>query len=416
MTLLLAAASLDVTPPPGHPMDGYAGRSDPATGTADPLLATIVWLGTADDPGVLWLSLDAVAVSAELTAELAAAAGVAAGIPADRVLVCASHTHSGPTGWSGTIHPVLPAEHDPALAGALVSAVESCRLNRRPVTASWHSARVDGLGTNRHRVDGPHDATAGILAFDDLNGSRAAVLLDFACHPTVHGPEHLRWSADWPGAARDRLAVPVVGFLQGSAGDISTRYTRTGRGAAEVSRLGGLLAQVVTRALAGEGQPLPAVAPRVRRTRIAVARRRLPPVDEAAALLAVAEADVMQGEGPAARATQTRLDGARGQVAMVAADLPAKLELPVSVVTLGPVAWVHLPLEPFAAHALQLQAASPYPVTRLIGYTDGYFGYLVDAEAERNGFYEALITYFDTAATEHLLDQILALLHNQQDG
>ena len=55
--LLLAATSLDVTPPPGHRLDGYSARTQLATGTADPLRATIIWLSTADDPGVLWLTL-----------------------------------------------------------------------------------------------------------------------------------------------------------------------------------------------------------------------------------------------------------------------------------------------------------------------------------------------------------------------
>ena len=69
--LLLAAVSLDVTPPPGHPLDGYAARTEPATGAADALRATMIWLSTADAPGVLWLSLDAIAVGSDLVSELA---------------------------------------------------------------------------------------------------------------------------------------------------------------------------------------------------------------------------------------------------------------------------------------------------------------------------------------------------------
>ena len=64
--LLLAAASLDVTPPPGHRLDGYSARTGPAAGTADPLRATLIWLSSADSPGVLWLSLDAIAAGTSL--------------------------------------------------------------------------------------------------------------------------------------------------------------------------------------------------------------------------------------------------------------------------------------------------------------------------------------------------------------
>ena len=123
--LLLAAVSLDVTPPLGHRLDGYSAREGMATGTADPLRATMIWLSTADSPGVLWLSLDAIAVGTELVAELSAAAGAAAGIPPECVLVCASHTHSAPAGWTGQIHPVIPVRREPDLYEALAAAIAS---------------------------------------------------------------------------------------------------------------------------------------------------------------------------------------------------------------------------------------------------------------------------------------------------
>ena len=415
--LLLAAASLDVTPPPGHRLDGYAARVEPARGTADPLLVTMIWLGTADDPGVLWLSLDAIAVGPELTAELAAAAAQAAGIPSSRVLVCASHTHSGPAGWAGQIHPVIPSFREPSLYEPLVAAVGSASLERRPVHASWRSVEVVGVGTNRHQRNGPHDNTAGVLTLHSLDGSLAAVLLDFACHPTTYGPDNLLWSADWPGAARQALASDssvVVGFLQGAAGDVSPRFTRQGRGAAEVARLGGLLAERVSDALAASGVELPAVAPTIRRTTVRLKVRELPTPSDAAAFVAAAEAGVHGSlDDPAVRIAQTRLDGARGQALMAAAPLPPSLDLPISVVTLGDVAWIHLPVEPFALHGAQLQSNSPHPITRVIGYTDGYYGYLVDPHSAATHTYEALITYFDQTATTHLLTATTSLLNHK---
>jgi len=412
--LLLAAASLDVTPPPGHRLDGYAARTGPAIGTADPLRATLIWLSTVDSPGVLWLSLDAVAVGTELAAELSSAAASAAGIPSSCVVVCASHTHSGPSGWTGEIHPVIPAAREPELYKPLIAAVEAASLPRSPVRAYWRSTEVVGVGTNRHRRDGPHDNTAGVLTLHSLDGSLAAVLLDFACHPTTYGPDNLLWSADWPGAARTALAGSgdvVVGYLQGAAGDVSPRFTRQGRGAAEVERLGGLLAAQVGDALAKPGLELPTEAPAIRRTTARLKVRDLPSPAEAAEIVASAEAGLQGGlDDPAVRIAQTRLDGARGQALMAAAALPSELELPLSVITLGDVAWVNLPVELFALHGRRLQAVSSYPVTRVIGYTDGYFGYVVDPAAVQAGTYEALITYFDQSTTDELLTAASSLL------
>jgi hypothetical protein len=410
--LLLAATSLDVTPPPGHRLDGYAARTSYATGTADPLRATIIWLSTANDPGVLWLTLDAIAVGKDLAGELAAATGAAAGIPPSHVVVSASHTHSGPSGWTGEIHPVIPAEQERDLVVALVCSVRGATLEQRPVTASWRSVEVIGVGTNRHHRNGPHDNTAGILALHGMDGSLKAVLLDFACHPTTYGPENLQYSADWPGAARAALAPAVVGFLQGAAGDVSPRFTRQGRGAAEVARLGGLLAGRVREALAGPGLELPQSAPATRRTTLDLAVRDIPTADEAAELVVSADGRVNGKDDPSARIAQTRLDGARGQALMAAASLPESLQLPVSVVTMGDVCWVNLPVELFAAHGACLQASSTHPVTRVIGYTDGYYGYVVDRSAAESGAYEALITYFDQPTTTQLLSRTTTFMNS----
>ncbi|WP_328524990.1 hypothetical protein [Kribbella sp. NBC_00359] len=410
--LLLAATSLDVTPPPGHRLDGYAARTDLATGAADPLRATIIWLSTASDPGVLWLTLDAIAVSKDLTTEMAVAVSAAAGIPASHVVVSASHTHSGPSGWTGEIHPVIPAEREQDLVDRLTSTVRAVCLARQPVTASWRSVEVIGVGTNRHRRGGPHDNTAGILALHSPEGSLEAVLLDFACHPTTYGPENLRYSADFPGAARAALAPAVVGFLQGAAGDVSPRFTRQGRGAAEVARLGGLLASRVREALAGPGLELPQSAPAIRRTTLDLKVREIPSAAEAARLVVAAEGRASGQDDPSGRIAQTRLDGARGQALMAAVPLPDSFELPISVVTMGDVCWVNLPVELFAVHGAGLQADSTHPVTRVVGYTDGYYGYVVDSSAAESGAYEALITYFDQPTTTQLLSRTTAFMNN----
>ena len=44
-TLLAGAASVDITPPPGLMMCGYAARTESATGTHDPLTARALVIG-----------------------------------------------------------------------------------------------------------------------------------------------------------------------------------------------------------------------------------------------------------------------------------------------------------------------------------------------------------------------------------
>nr|WP_042184286.1 hypothetical protein [Kibdelosporangium sp. MJ126-NF4]CEL16202.1 Octanoate-[acyl-carrier-protein]-protein-N-octanoyltransferase [Kibdelosporangium sp. MJ126-NF4]CTQ94127.1 Octanoate-[acyl-carrier-protein]-protein-N-octanoyltransferase [Kibdelosporangium sp. MJ126-NF4] len=433
--LLLACSTVDVTPPVGHPLGGYVARGEkPATATLDPLEATVFWLSTADDPGVLWLSIDALAVDTALARRLAEAVGVAVGIPPDRVLVCASHTHSGPLGWTGSIHPAIPGDRDQALierlVAAVVAVVADLPAQRVPVDLSWCVASVTGLGSNRNHKDGPHDTSAGVVVArprgDSATPRTLAVLVDYACHPTVLGPRELAWSADWPGAARRLLAGalaavddphaaeparPVVAFLQGAAGDSSPRFVRRGRDYAEVARLGALLVGAVLQAVQLTTTPVAPEPPRVYRRSVRIPTRDL---SVTTALSHVEQTG--REDSPEQRLSQTKQEGVRILTGLRTVDLPADLELPLTVVTLGHIAWVHLPVELFGSFGLRIKEASPFPVTRVIGYTDGYAGYVPDADGLRVGCQEALLGFLDEGAGEILVNGSLQLLEDARHG
>jgi hypothetical protein len=421
--LLLGHATVDVTPAPGYPLGGYLARGEQvATGTHDPLEAGLLWLGTAEDPGVVWLALDVVGVDEPLSARLSTAVGAALGIPADRVLVCASHTHSGPAVWTSSMPPGLFAGPDPDAVARLVEAVVSgatgLAAGRRPVTASWASRPARGVGANRTTPDGPHDDSAGVLTLRDADSDEiVAVLCDFASHPTVLSAGNLRYSADWPGAARRVLAgglgavgrPPAVAFLQGAAGDASSRFVRRGQDFAEVARIGGLYAASVLSAALGREQLPLAGPPAVHHDTAELPVRGLPPADELRVLIAEAGLVAKEAGGQDRRAT-TRYEGLLLLDQLRSADLPDTLRMPLTAVTYGDVAWIHLPVELFASYAATLRAASPFPVTRVIGYTGGYFGYVADAEAHRAGTYEAYMSLIEPDAADRLVAAAAALL------
>jgi hypothetical protein len=196
-----------------------------------------------------------------------------------------------------------------------------------------------------------------------------------------------------------------------------------------VDRLGGVVGAAIARgARLGRGASVDATADprggpdgravvgRVRRVRVELPTRTIPPADQLHRDLAAAERQwgaSRDAATPAARIARTRYEGARMLAALSAAELPPTLELPISVVTLGEVAWVHLPVEPFASYGAAIAAASPYPVTRVVGYSDGYFGYLADAQAHAAGSYEARASLFDPAAGQLLVEAAVELLNRR---
>jgi hypothetical protein len=254
----------------------------------------------------------------------------------------------------------------------------------------------------------------------------------------VLGHANLLWSADWPGAARRALAdaiarlvpfpgqtartggtleEPTVLFLQGAAGDSSARFVRRSQSFAEVDRLGGLFAgQALTALLsAPDNQTTGPVV--VRRKTVRVATRARPPLDVVTQQVTQtrSEWDAVRGsqaDGSAGeRIARTRHEGALAALRMAETGLPPTVELPLTVVAIGNLAWVHVPVELFASLGLRIRAQSPFAHTRLVGYTDGYFGYAPDACAYEGGTYEAGASMFDAQGSELLCQSAVRLVH-----
>jgi hypothetical protein len=71
----------------------------------------------------------------------------------------------------------------------------------------------------------PVDPTVNALQVKDAAGKTRAVLVNYACHPSVLGPDNYQYSADYPGAMKREVEAQVPGaiamFVQGGAGDIN---------------------------------------------------------------------------------------------------------------------------------------------------------------------------------------------------
>jgi hypothetical protein len=232
--LLLAAEFLagtsrvEITPPPGHAMAGYDARKGVGTRKHDPLYATVLVLKTPET-GIALITLDLRAAnSARVDAEVMKRFRIA------NTLLAASHTHSGPD----------QREDDPWWIDAqnkMIDAVGEAVRNLAPARIGAGTGQVY-LGHNRRRVrpDGsvemlwrnsqkiptsPVDPTITMLRIDDAAGEPRAILVNYACHPTVLGPLNLEYSSDYVGAMRETLERQFpsarVLFTIGGAGDIN---------------------------------------------------------------------------------------------------------------------------------------------------------------------------------------------------
>ncbi len=232
--LQIATATTDITGPVGYPMGGYGARKGVSKGTHDPLLAKVLLLKTGDRQlGIVTYDLVAIA-DARIAREARERLGIAP------LLQIASHTHSGPVPKQRQ-----QPENDPwyhSMEEKVLDALRQAQAHYQPATLSVGQASIY-LGHNRRKVndDGtvsmfwrnadrlpthPVDPKVGLLRFTGADGHVLALIVNYACHAVVLGPDNLEYGADWPGFMYRRLENrlgngAVAYFVPGAGGDIN---------------------------------------------------------------------------------------------------------------------------------------------------------------------------------------------------
>ncbi|MFN3420912.1 MAG: neutral/alkaline non-lysosomal ceramidase N-terminal domain-containing protein [Armatimonadota bacterium] len=273
--MLLGVGKSIITPPLGTPLAGFAHRQNQgATGVLDDLEVRAFWLQGEGNEGeaIVIVTADIIGFGNSLTTELQRAVQSQFGLPPERLLLAASHTHSGPQTCenmmrTGDFIPEVVA----MVRERILEAVAESRQNIRQVEVFAGKGQCEGYAVNRRLVrdgkvlfapnpEGVRDDEVTVVAFRDArNGDVLASIFHFTCHPTVMGD--LRITADYPGAARrfiERSLNCVAGFLPGCFGDVRPNCTFIGgtrfrRGEPEdVKIFGEALGQEVVRIIQNE--------------------------------------------------------------------------------------------------------------------------------------------------------------------
>lgn len=221
--LRAGAATVDITPPKGYALWGYAKRHDtPSDGVLDPLKARALVL-EAGKERIAIVSLDlGRAPTRASTAAIRKRVKDEASI--NHIFLVASHTHHGPVieleNWPSKDKPYV-RELEKKLGDVIVEAAKALK----PARIGFASKEV-GLNRNRQskRDDKPVDKELLVLRVEDADGKPIAHAVNFAAHPVMQDIKVLKLSADFPGAMAELVeketGVPCL-FLQGAAGDLS---------------------------------------------------------------------------------------------------------------------------------------------------------------------------------------------------
>ena len=222
------------------------------------------------------------------------------------------------------------------------------------------------------------------------------------------GPSNLEVTADFAGGIELQLDSDMAVFLNGAAGDISTRYTRTGQTFGECARLGTMAAAQIEAVLRDAQFQTPTHLQGINSS-FAMAVRPVEPVAEASRRLEKLTAKVKQAEAEGADAATIRMlksyvegAGINLQFARSIGNL-RQIILPVTVFRIFELNFVTIPGELFST-------LLPDDSTCVIGYANGYNLYIADEQAYDAGYYEALASLFAKGEGERLRNHVKLLL------
>jgi neutral ceramidase len=328
--------------------------------------------------------------------------GETCGIPQEQIFINATHTHSGPlvSEWFGE---VPEPETIDGITSGTIQAIQEAQASMEEVEVKRGQGVLQGIAKDRHFLQETPDPTLQVLGF--YAGSRLkGCVVNFALHPTVLGAENLHFSADYPGYVRKYLAQHYQGcttlILNGAAGNINIGYSADASALGEkmnfrtfekAQEVGLAMAQrallVLEDSLVMDEVKLSALCRKIR-----LPLKKLPS-------LVQLDDEISGLEG----LQRVYRECVRDTVKRLAIDTKEHLDTEIRALRLGEVIVLGIPGEPFAELGLAIKEGWPSTQVMVVGYANGYVGYLPTRSAYEAGVYEAETSVFDSNAADILV-------------
>lgn len=239
---------VDISPKQGVSLGGYPHHPRHNTGIHDPLYASCLVL----DDGITALAIvcmDTISYSKRYVRQVREAASAKTGIPPQNIMICCSHSHSAPRASLNLTMDALERDREPDpdfvddLNNKLVELVLDAVQNTFPARLGIEKGfcgRGQGVGGNRRDPMGVADPEVWTIGVQDQKGNWRAALVKYTLHPTFLHSDNFLVSADYPGYIRKYLDRTKPGmvflFAQGTSGNQSPRYFRSGKTFTEAER------------------------------------------------------------------------------------------------------------------------------------------------------------------------------------
>jgi len=419
---LAGVATSNITPWLGDGLVGNFGTPPPAKYVHDELHARCFVL----DDGTTRIALivsDNIYISREVLDDAKRQVSEATGLPADRMLMSCTHTHSSVSArWKNPLQPEKEfTEYQRFAAHRIADGVRCAMNNLRPARVAWGTADLPGQvfcrrwlmkpGTelfnpfgepdhakmnpgnspNLLKPAGPVDPQIAFLALETLDGRPLGLLANYSLHYVGGtGPNHI--SADYFAVFADRIQEllgadrqdpPFVAAMSnGTSGNINNVNYAVPRPKKQPYEQIRLVADQCAQAVCQQYKKLVwhdrvPLGMRQRELELAVRRPTPAQLEHAKKLLSEPE-----------RPDRFPHERSYAQSALLLQNSPETVRVILQAVRIGELGISAIPFEVFSEIGLELKARNPLKPSFTMELANGGYGYLPTPEQHKLGGYE----------------------------
>ena len=425
----------DITPEGKVPLGGY-GLSDRrlTDNVLDPLYLTCVAFQEGEEM-LLWFTMDIIGAKGDMVAQARLRISRKTGVPADRIMFCATHTHSAPDLGSSNSNIELYKENFVDIA---IEAAQKAIADLTPATLSGTKTELERMNYIRHYImnDGTYygsnfGSTASgfkqhveesdnemLLVKVEREGDKKDILLmNWQAHPCFTGGGTKKdISADYIGAVRraiERDTGMYFAFYQGAQGNHNARSAMPNETLYSTNEeYGEKLAEYAIAALPNlkpiEGSGIKSEAVTLEAAVNHDDEHLLEQAREVQALWKSTN-DTNKGNKLARQYGISSVYHANAIIARP--SRPEKANISINAIYVGGLAFITAPFEMFRGTGEYIKDNSPFEMTFICGNSNESHGYIPTVNAYDYGCYESFTSYFARGTAEVLQEKYVEMLN-----
>lgn len=420
-------SQVNITPEIGVLLSGY-DNFRPSKGIHDDLFARILIIDNNEEL-LCFIQMDTLCVDNYFIQELHDKIKHL-GIKRGNLIVGATHTHSGPKGVSDNINGILNGleeifgEYNKNLVedyiNKLIEGVRGALDNRENCEIQIGISNVYNVCSERHNIKFLWDTELFTIEFL-LNNGKKVLMYNFSCHPTIMNQENLYITADLPSGVLKHLgnSYDMITFTNGSAGDISTRFTRKESSFDEVDRLGKNLSDAIKSSLSNPIYKGPINNIQVKNYNLDLEIKDLDSVEEAQKILYELEKKLEEVKKKEIsyndlRVIESQYEGACTNLKFAKnIGKMDKLNVEINIIKTNNWNLITVPGELFSSLGKKIKEVGN---NIILGYTNGYYLYFADEKSFDNKCYEASSSIIKRGQGEKMISFILEKLKQDFDN